>query len=333
MTVVSIIIPAWNDDMVLEKTLNSLFNVDYSSFEVIVIAGGNDRTLELAENYAKKYTNCVVIEQEPKGKNAAIISGLKKMNKNTDIIILLDADTVVSKNWLKIGIDLIVKEGFDALNGDYYPIKMNYISSYFMFEKIRSCLINKNHGLYGGGSIFLKVSILEEFPVDELFDEKVYVGVDHYLCEKLKSKNYKVGFAKGAKVKTHIPTNMKDFVKVERRWIDAWVGLSKNKKEFEMMLFKDFLIVLSLIMFVSFFLIKNYVLSVSFGSVFILFLLLNFLKGLNVYLYTKDITFLKYLPTYILINVFYCFLRLFVYSKIKLFGSTVVMHFKGERPK
>ena len=72
--------------------------------KIIIVAGGQDGTLEYAishEDYFKQFKQFSVIKQEPSGKNAALKKGIEKVDDDTEIIILVDADTKVDKNWLK----------------------------------------------------------------------------------------------------------------------------------------------------------------------------------------------------------------------------------------
>ena len=50
---VSVVIPAWNMEKTLEKTLGAVFAMDYPEFEVIVVDDGSvDRTVEIAKRFS-----------------------------------------------------------------------------------------------------------------------------------------------------------------------------------------------------------------------------------------------------------------------------------------
>lgn len=76
----SIIIPAYNEELRLEKTLDQV--ADYLqkqtySYEVIIIENGStDRTLEIAQNYSKHYPFIQVIKEEGRGKGLAVRRGM-----------------------------------------------------------------------------------------------------------------------------------------------------------------------------------------------------------------------------------------------------------------
>ena len=92
---ISVIIPTWEEEKYIEKTLKSLKNQDYDKrFEIIIVdAGSRDRTREIARKYTKKvYT---IGRGVPKARQF----GTKKAKG--DIVAFTDADTVYCKNWLK----------------------------------------------------------------------------------------------------------------------------------------------------------------------------------------------------------------------------------------
>lgn len=92
---ISVIIPALNEEEVIGKCLRSLRDQHYSEeFSVIVVDNGStDRTGEIA----KKYSDKVLFERE-RGKYAA--GNLGAREAEGEILAFLDADTVVDENWI-----------------------------------------------------------------------------------------------------------------------------------------------------------------------------------------------------------------------------------------
>ena len=104
MPSVSIIIPAWNEERALKATLHALLEIDYDKkrCEVIVVAGGSDNTYEIAKSLLQTmepFSGYIVLHQQPAGKNAAIQRGI--IEAKNAIIVLLDADTIVTNQWLE----------------------------------------------------------------------------------------------------------------------------------------------------------------------------------------------------------------------------------------
>lgn len=79
MTKLSIIIPIYNVEKYIRKTLESIFSQSYptDSLEVIVVNDGTpDNSMSIVSEYALKYDNLRVIEQENQGLSGARNTGL-----------------------------------------------------------------------------------------------------------------------------------------------------------------------------------------------------------------------------------------------------------------
>lgn len=91
---ISVIIPAYNEENYIESTLKSLKSQTFKDFETIVVCNGcTDNT----SNIAKKYTSKVY--QIEKGIAKARNLGAEK--SNGEILVFLDADTLLFPNTLE----------------------------------------------------------------------------------------------------------------------------------------------------------------------------------------------------------------------------------------
>lgn len=90
----SIIIPAYNEENRLPGTLEQLFRfLEKQSFasEIIVVENGsNDRTFEIAQQFANEQKNVHVLHNEQRGKGKAIQRGV--LAASGEYIFLCDAD-------------------------------------------------------------------------------------------------------------------------------------------------------------------------------------------------------------------------------------------------
>ena len=97
MKTISFIIPAYNEEKRIAKTLDEI--LDYFSeiqYEIIVIIDGcTDNTIKIVNDYELKYDNIVSsISNKRLGKGAAILSGINISCGK--VIVILDADNSVS---------------------------------------------------------------------------------------------------------------------------------------------------------------------------------------------------------------------------------------------
>jgi len=95
---VSVIVPAYNEEEVIGRTIEPLLEVDYPNKEIIVVDDGStDRTFEIASRYGK--AGVKVYHKENGGKFSALNYGLKFARG--EIIVTVDADSIVGRDALK----------------------------------------------------------------------------------------------------------------------------------------------------------------------------------------------------------------------------------------
>ncbi len=95
---VSIIILNWNEKEYLRKCLDSVLKTDYPNFEVIVVDNASvDGSKEMVK---KEYSKVILIENK-KNLGFCVGNNIGIKKARGDIIILLNNDTIVDKNWLK----------------------------------------------------------------------------------------------------------------------------------------------------------------------------------------------------------------------------------------
>ncbi|MDZ4226487.1 MAG: glycosyltransferase [Candidatus Pacearchaeota archaeon] len=95
---VTVIIPAYNEEDSIEKTVKSVSKSNYPDFEIIVVDDGSkDRTFEIAKKLEGSKVR--VFHKENGGKGTALNFGIKKATGK--IIFTMDADTTVDRESMK----------------------------------------------------------------------------------------------------------------------------------------------------------------------------------------------------------------------------------------
>ena len=94
---VSVIIPAFNEEKVIIKTVRAILKSTYPNFNVLVIDDGSkDQTFELARKAFQDNPRVKVFTKENGGKSEALNFGIAKTD--AEIVVTLDADTVFLSN-------------------------------------------------------------------------------------------------------------------------------------------------------------------------------------------------------------------------------------------
>ncbi|NDL01284.1 glycosyltransferase family 2 protein [Photorhabdus bodei] len=88
---VSIIIPAFNVEDIIENSINSVLNQTYKNTEIIIVNDGStDGTMDVLNRLSEQYFNIEVFSQENRGISAARNVGLSKAKG--DYVTFLDSD-------------------------------------------------------------------------------------------------------------------------------------------------------------------------------------------------------------------------------------------------
>ena len=90
----SIIIPSHNEEIRLPRTLRQVFafleKQSYSAEVIVIENGSSDRTLEMANEFASRHSNLIVIHEEQAGKGNAVRRGV--LEARGEYRFICDAD-------------------------------------------------------------------------------------------------------------------------------------------------------------------------------------------------------------------------------------------------
>jgi cellulose synthase/poly-beta-1,6-N-acetylglucosamine synthase-like glycosyltransferase len=165
----SVIIPAHNEEKYIEKTIISLYKNNFP-FELIIVC---DSCLDNTKKIAKKYTS-KVYEVDFRNISKTRNFGAKKCLGN--VLIFNDADTLVSKDYLKE-----ISKGIK--NYDYGCAKWRSESK-TIFGKYISWTTNRYNKKHVGGNMFVKRSYFDKV---NGYREDMLKGEDTDFGERLKN--------------------------------------------------------------------------------------------------------------------------------------------------
>lgn len=120
MPKISVIIPVYNAEKYLAKSIESVLNQSLKDIEVICIDDGStDKSLEILENYADKDKRIKIFRQKQSGPANARNLGID--NSSSDIITFLDADDwVYSENSYEKIYNEMKADNLDLLAYNHY---------------------------------------------------------------------------------------------------------------------------------------------------------------------------------------------------------------------
>ncbi|MEM2074130.1 MAG: glycosyltransferase [Nitrososphaeria archaeon] len=241
----SIIVPAKNEEKVIGRILDRLISQDYPDnlYEIIVVEdGSNDRTLEIAKEYEKKYSNVKVIHcKESRGKPHSINVGLE--HAKGEVIGILDADAIPPPDMLLKASKYLYKDNVDAIQCIYQYVNGNegILAKAGMFEGLLwHAFVLRVKDIVGlfvplcGSGMFIKKHV---FNTVGKWDERSLTEDIDFSIRMLKA-GFKIRHAL-IQIGHETPSKLRVFFKQRVRWyrgyfitgikhIDVWKCLSKK---------------------------------------------------------------------------------------------------------
>jgi len=152
MPKISVVIPVYNKDKYLKKTIQSVLNQSFKDFELIVINDGStDNSLEVIQSFDDTRIRC--FNQENQGVAVARNLGVDKAK--TPLIAFLDGDDIWLKNHLDEIWQLYQKFPEAAFFATAYQIKFqNHIQKAVYHFEQKQVLIDKFYRYDRGRALF-----------------------------------------------------------------------------------------------------------------------------------------------------------------------------------
>ena len=168
---ISLIIPVYNVEKYLRRTLESVENQTFKNFEVIIVNDGStDKSLEIIQEFVNKNNNFILVNQENSGVGAARNAGIK-ISRGI-YIAFLDSDDFLEPNYLEKLYSAAIKTGSDIVCCNFY--------FYFESTKLKVyCPINTIPGVYSGEKALKKItSCIGTFAFlwNKIFKRKLFVN-------------------------------------------------------------------------------------------------------------------------------------------------------------
>ncbi|MBP8918337.1 MAG: glycosyltransferase family 2 protein, partial [Micropruina sp.] len=128
---VSVIVPAYNEGVVLENCLRSIVASDYPDVEVICVDdGSSDNTYDLMRQLAAELPGVTAMRQQNAGKGAALNRGIKA--SRGEVLLLVDADGVFARDTITEMVRGFDDDLIGAVCGDDRPVNLDRVQTRFL---------------------------------------------------------------------------------------------------------------------------------------------------------------------------------------------------------
>ena len=124
MTRISIILPAYNAESTLRKTIEDILLQTYSDYELIIVDDGStDNTAAICDDYMSNDSKIIVIHQKNGGLSNARNNGVNAAGG--ELITFIDSDDRIDKKYLELLINAYEKTGATFISGQVDRIQEN----------------------------------------------------------------------------------------------------------------------------------------------------------------------------------------------------------------
>lgn len=224
----SIGVTTYNEEQTIDKVLELLIEESPRSSEIIVVAGGEDRTVEVVSSYARKDPRIKLLKEETRrGKPAALNQILKAASGK--IIILTDGDVFPERGALSRLIGAFKDRHLGAACGRVVPTNdrgsMLGFWAHFLYDtadaqRVKTCA-SKAFFHLTGYLCAVRSGVVGEVPEDLLADDAV-IGL------LVRERGYLVGYVRDAVVEVTFPQSISDFLRQKRRTLAGFLQIEER---------------------------------------------------------------------------------------------------------
>lgn len=186
----SVVIPAFNEEKLLPRLLESLTNQSYKNFEVILVdANSTDKTVDEAKKYRKKIPLTIFSINE---KNVSASRNFGASKAKGEFLFFIDADNYIHPAFLK-DVSAQLGKGYQLIVPSIVPDSKNW--TYKFAYKLTNMLVylgeKMNLSFSTGGNMVIKKEAFEKL---HGFDKTIFVGEDHDIVERARKKGFRALF-------------------------------------------------------------------------------------------------------------------------------------------
>jgi hyaluronan synthase len=237
---VTVIMPALNEEELIEKSIDSIFSSNYPQerFEVVCINDGStDMTYFYMKRAKRKYGDRLKIINFTKnlGKRKALYSGLKK--SRGEIIVTVDTDSKIGRSAIRnIIVPLIKDKTTGAVAGRVAVLneKQNFLTRMLSIRYSISFNFGRAYqSVYGtvfccpGALTAYRKTVLQKFIkswVNQKFlNTHCTYGEDRALTTQILKAGYMTRFQSNALVYTKVPSRFSQMVRMYVRWTRSYL--------------------------------------------------------------------------------------------------------------
>lgn len=220
---VSILVPAYNEEVMIEGALRSLLELDYPRYEIIVIDdGSNDETYARARSLEGDYGNAVirVLKQHNGGKWAALNTGIA--SSRGELVVCMDGDSTLARDSIACAVRHFGDPAVGAVAGNVrIRNRTSLLTGLQALEYIEGLnMVRRAQAFFYAVNIVPgPIGIFRRTALESVggYDGDTYAE-DCDVTLKLLVEGWRIVYEPGAAAYTEAPEVLNDLIKQRYRW-------------------------------------------------------------------------------------------------------------------
>ncbi len=237
---VSVVVPGYNEERVIESCVSSIMKQDYDNFELILVNDGStDNTAALMSTLAQTDNRIIFIDQPNAGKGAALNTGT--VQARGEFVMFVDADGVFASDTIEQMLRTFENPKVGAVSGDDRPINLDRVLTKLLalishvgtgFIRRALAIINSLPVVSGNMGMFRRSALAELPPINGAWPLRTdTLGEDLELTWRIHRAGYSVGFAPKAVVYAESPSTLKGLWRQRVRWARGMIQATALHKD------------------------------------------------------------------------------------------------------
>lgn len=235
---VTVVIPAMNEEDVIERTIRACAAVDYPNdrYEIIAIDDGStDGTGDIMLAMAAEF-ECVeaIIFPQNLGKREGMATGI--VRGSGDVIVFVDSDSRPKPDAIRKMVQYFAYEEVGAVSGladvDNKDVniltKMQAVRYYVAFNVVKAAearfkAVTCCSGAFSAYRREAAEQVLEEWLAQSFLGSQSTYGDDRSLTNHVLREGWDILYAPDAHAKTMVPEDIGVFLRQQLRWKKSWI--------------------------------------------------------------------------------------------------------------
>lgn len=235
---VSIIIPAWNEEVGIAKTIRSVMRNSYKNVELIIIDDGSDdetkkQVLCVKNRYYKNGHKIRLISQQNTGKAGALNTGINLAIG--EIVITLDGDSYLTNQSVRELVMAMSDPSYSVAMGEIVVGntktligKVQHYEYLIGFHFKRSQHIFNSAYIFPGALTAFRLSVLKQIGKFESYSSTE----DLDISMRIKAEGYKIAYVDSATCITEGATTFRGLLNQRTRWRHGFIDCIIRRRDF-----------------------------------------------------------------------------------------------------